>query len=247
MKVGVTTGRWRERAHPYAEAAEAVGLEPCVLSSADYVRDETTVAQVEAIARHCLAGLDGLLMSGGGDVDPALLGIEYHHTIDFVDDARDRFERALFLEAWRSRLPVFGICRGMQVMNWALGGTLIPDIDCFVEPRGHAKGHRAEHPDEPRHVIRHQMTITPGSELSRILGAGPVGVNSIHHQALDRLAPEFVVSGIAPEDGVIEAVEVPQRPVFAVQFHPEEMWRHHPHMLELFRHFARLVSAQPAR
>jgi putative glutamine amidotransferase len=159
-------------------------------------------------------GLDGILLSGGGDVGPPTYGAPASPECGGIDPERDAFEIALALSAIEAGIPVLGICRGCQVLNVALGGTLhqhLPDItglDHLVP--------------EPRHAPAHGVDVATGSELHWIVGTSALEVNSIHHQAIDVVAPGLQVVGRAP-DGVVEAVEMRGRPVLAVQWHPESL------------------------
>jgi len=168
-------------------------------------------------AEEFLHPLDGLLLPGGGDVDPALFGEERHPDLGTVVRDLDDFEIALTLLALERGMPVLGICRGAQVLNVALGGTLIQHIPGQVAG---ALKHSGNPPAEPVHAIE----VPAASLLARILGTGRHMVNSTHHQAVKDLAPGLRISATCPDDGVIEAVEDPDaRFLLGVQFHPEEM------------------------
>jgi putative glutamine amidotransferase len=167
---------------------------------------------------------DGLLLTGGEDVDPMLYGASSRHPTVKVDRARDDYELALTRGALDRKLPILAICRGIQVLNVAAGGTLVQDLPT---ERPGALAHRAgDAPDS----VAHDVLVTPDSELARLLdgtldGAGRAGVNSRHHQAIDRLAPGLRVAALAP-DGVVEAVEKPGGAFcLGVQWHPENFWR----------------------
>ena len=184
------------------------------------------------------ARLDGLLLSGGGDVEPWQYGQRPHEKLGPTDPLRDRVEMALARWAHEANKPTLAICRGIQVLNVALGGTLYQDIASLV-PGALAHPHQ---PGNPRHFLAHQVSVEQGTLLSRILDQPEqaMAVNSMHHQAVDRVAPGFVVSARAT-DGVIEAIEHPgQRLSLGVQWHPEEMAAHYPLMGRLF---AALVSS----
>jgi putative glutamine amidotransferase len=153
-----------------------------------------------------LDGVDGLCLAGGADVDPALYGEARRPETEAPDTDRDRLESALLRDALDRDLPVLAICRGLQLLNAALGGTLHQHI----EGHNHRKLRDA-----------HEIHIAPGSRLERILGTQTYVVNSRHHQAAGRIAPGLLLLATAP-DGVVEALEVPgKRFALAVQWHPE--------------------------
>jgi len=171
-------------------------------------RDALGLAGIQAVEGVAtVAGLDGLLLAGGTDVDPALYGAPRHPETAEPDRDRDRHETALLREALERDLPVLAICRGLQLLNVAQGGTLVQ----------HIEGHKY-----PRQQEVHPVRIAPGSRLKSILEAGELVVNSRHHQSVDRVASGLVVVARAP-DNVVEALELPgKRFVLAVQWHPEE-------------------------
>ena len=185
LPFGVSTPEPKRQ--PYRSALIAVGIEP--------VEDPAS-----------LDGVDGLCLAGGGDVDPALYGAARRPETEEADLDRDRLESALLRDALDRDLPVLAICRGLQLLNAVLGGTL----EQHIEGHNHRKLRDA-----------HEIRIAPGSRLERILGTRDYVVNSRHHQAAANLAPGLVLSATAP-DGVVEALEVPgKRFVLAVQWHPE--------------------------
>jgi putative glutamine amidotransferase len=163
--------------------------------------------------------LDGLVLSGGVDVDPALYGQAPHPKLGRVNRRRDDFELALTREALRRDLPILAICRGHQVLNVATGGTLLQDIPSLV-PGG------IEHAGQgPRFRRSHRVDLADSSRLRAILGEGTVSVNSIHHQAVERPGGGLVVSARCREDGIVEGLEMPgRRFVLGVQWHPESFW-----------------------
>ena len=181
----------------------------------------------DVIADRMIEGLDGLVIAGGRDVDPAAYGHDPHPSTDEPARDRDDWEFALMRAALRRRTPVLGICRGAQVLNVALGGTLIQHLPDVVGHTRHQQG---------KGVFSTSVVDTvSGSRLAGLIGES-VQVRCYHHQAIDRLADGLVVSA-ADGDGVIEAVEMPGRDfVVAVQWHPEET-------LEDVRIFAGLVEA----
>jgi putative glutamine amidotransferase len=174
-----------------------------------------------------LAGIGGLLLTGGGDVDPARYGATPHEKLEEVDPARDEFEMALIAAARSRDLPIFAICRGVQVLNVAAGGTLVQDIPSEVTG---ALNHSLVVPPHPPYELAHEVWVEKDSLLAKLLGERLVGsdtcdVNSRHHQAVKTVAPGYRVSATAP-DGVIEAIEDPAAGFcLGVQWHPENFWR----------------------
>jgi putative glutamine amidotransferase len=174
-----------------------------------------------------LAGVDGLLLTGGGDVEPARYGESPHERLEDVDPARDAFEIALIADARKRDLPIFAICRGVQVLNVAGGGTLVQDIPSQVPG---ALKHSLVVPPHPPYELAHEVWVEKDSLLAKLLGDRLIGadtceVNSRHHQAVKTVAPGFRVAATAP-DGVIEAIEDPgARFCIGVEWHPENFWR----------------------
>ncbi|MGE5141425.1 MAG: gamma-glutamyl-gamma-aminobutyrate hydrolase family protein [Rudaea sp.] len=177
--------------------------------------------------------LDGLLLAGGVDLDPASYGEEKAPYCEEVDAEKDATELALTRWALAADVPLLGICRGIQMLNVAAGGTLYQDIGHDV-----AGSLRHEHATgEPFNRIAHAVDLDPGSRLAGILGTAVLDVNSLHHQSVKHLAPGLKVVGRSP-DGIVEAVEgTSGRFVAAVQFHPEWMLEDDTRMLDLFRAF----------
>ena len=210
----------------YVNAVLAAGGIPIVLPPQD---DHTSPL---------LDRIHGLLLSGGADIDPAAYGESEPHSATYgVHPLRDRFEFALLREALARELPILCICRGIQVLNVALGGTLYQDI---ADQYGRQINHRQEELGIDAAEPGHQVAITPGSVLEEIVGRSALGVNSFHHQAIKTVAPELEVAGRA-EDGLVEAVALPGPSfVLGVQWHPELMCHRHPAHLALFE---RLVAA----
>lgn len=174
-----------------------------------------TPAHDEQAVRELLACCHGLLLTGGEDVDPVRYGAAPHPELGAVNEARDAMEIAAVRTALERRLPILGICRGMQLLNVALGGTLVQDL---ASERPSPLAHEQEAPtDRGWHVAR----VREGSKLRRIVGAGEIFTNSFHHQAIDRIADALEPSAWA-EDGVIEAAEGRSGGwLYAVQWHPE--------------------------
>ena len=190
----------------YVAAVAAAGMVPLV------------VAPLDAGFTEIIARVDGLVLTGGEDIAPARYGATRHERTGDWHDARDRMEIALLGAAREARIPVLAICRGLQLANVALGGTLVQDLPS-ERPSGTAHG-RAD----ARTTRVHEVGIVGGSRLSAAIGARTIAVNSSHHQAVDRVAPGLSVTGTAP-DGVVEGAEWTGDDwwMLGVQWHPEEL------------------------
>ena len=191
-----------------------------------------------------LARVDGLLLPGGGDVAPAAYGGNDHDpTVRDIDDLRDRAEFLLIRHALEQGKPLLAICRGLQVFNVALGGSLWEDI------HDHMPGAMVHDyfNQKQRDFLAHDVTIEPDSHLAHALENERVPVNSLHHQGIRRLASGLRAVAAAP-DGLIEAVEVPDHPfALGVQWHPENLIASVPPMRDLFRHFVEKAAASNGR
>lgn len=180
-------------------------------------------------AADLLAKLDGLLLTGGPDVEPGLYGEEPHETVTRVIPERDAFEIGLCREALGRDQPFLAICRGHQVLNVATGGTLIQDIPSQVA------GAFDHDPDRERWETAHEVRILPRTRLREILGTETIDVNSFHHQAVRELGQGLVVSATSTADEVIEGIEAPgRRLALGVQWHPEAFWDRPRHFQSLF-------------
>lgn len=211
---GTTNHTWLRFDYLHA-VSKAKGLPSIIASGFTNPLDEA-----EQLAGEILDGCDGLLLSGGTDVDPKIFGEIPHTALGRVDGPRDPFEITLAREAIRRDMPVLGICRGLQVLNVALGGTLVQDIPSDIP------GSVAHENGEDRLAIGHVVDIAPGSKLAQLLSATRVGVNSFHHQAAKSLGHGLVLSATSPEDGIVEGLEMPDlKFVVAVQWHPENFWK----------------------
>lgn len=183
---------------------------------------DSTMTPAEAIA-----GVDGLLLTGGGDVAPARYGEEPHPSLDHVDPVRDEFEIGLVAAARARNLPILAICRGLQVLNVACGGTLVQDIPTQITG---ALEHRLAVPPHESYALAHEVWLDKDTLLSQLMrerlsDADACDVNSRHHQAVKQVASGFDVSATAP-DGVVEAIVDPAaRFCLGVQWHPENFWR----------------------
>lgn len=181
--------------------------------------------------------LDGVLLPGGGDIRPSVYGQETHPATDNIIDARDRVELQVAKWAYEEDTPLFGICRGHQVMNVAFGGTLVQDIPSQI-------GVDVTHSiSTPRSTHAHTVRIDPDSHLAHILGGTEFEVNSIHHQSVEQLAPGARVTAFAPDE-VVEGLEVPDKTfILSVQWHPEDLYRDDPAMQRLFKAFVEAAGA----
>lgn len=181
------------------------------------------------------ADIDGLLLTGGGDIHPKFYNQECHPKVKFVDEARDKLELPLCQKAIETDLPVLGICRGIQMMSVAMRGSLYQDVPSqFTDP--------LEHPAGSDDDSYHEIAIKPDTLLNRIVGKQADKVNSSHHQSVDDIGEGFVVAAESA-DGVVEAIEIEdtsKRFVLGVQYHPERMLKTpelHEHRRKLFEAF----------
>jgi putative glutamine amidotransferase len=192
----------------YTDAVAGAGGVPVVIP---LVEDRAVLAAM-------LERLDGLVFPGGEDVPPATYGQEPHPTIKPMTREAYELHAALTELVMENRKPLLAICAGQQIVNVALGGTLIQDI---ASQTGTTVRH---HTFGPGHDPSHDVEVDPGSRLGAILGQRRARVNSAHHQAVDRLADRLVVTARCPDDGIIEAVELPDHPfLVCVQWHPERI------------------------
>jgi putative glutamine amidotransferase len=212
VSTSVTVGENPERAFvnaAYLRAIQAAGGVPLPMPP-----------QLDAPARkEILRHVHGVLLTGGGDVDPARFGEDPHPTTSLVSAARDSLEIDLTHWAVDTRVPLLAVCRGLQVLNVALGGSLYQDIPSEPgSPIDHSQSGKA------RHIPVHRVKVRDGSRLAEILGAVEVDVNSFHHQAIKRLGQRLADVAWAP-DSIIEGVELVDGGQFVVgvQWHPEEL------------------------
>lgn len=211
--IGVTTSLSKDEGihHmnlAYPGAVRAAGGLPVMIPA---TLDAADIARYAAL-------VDGLLLSGGDDLDPARYGAHQQWACGTISPLRDGFELALCREVLRLGKPILGICRGIQVLNVAMGGTLYQDLPSEA-PQSHA--HRQHQRPE---YASHSVAVTEGSLLHRVVGTEMLAVNSLHHQAVRDVADGLIVTAVAP-DGVIEAVEHTRLPFcLGVQWHPERLW-----------------------
>ena len=233
--IGVTTMRRKSQyglqlaslAEAYVEALSQAGACPVLIPN-----------QMPAQALDdLLARLDGVLFTGGGDIAAEYYHAETHPKINDVESARDQLEIRILERVVLDGKPFMGICRGLQLINVGLGGSLHADI---AEQLPGADKHDY-YPDWDRDFLSHSVSVQPDSRLAAILGNNSTSVNSLHHQGIRDLAPDLVATAHAP-DGIIEAVELPQHPFgLAVQWHPEWLTTH-DQMRRLFAAFAEAAS-----
>ena len=225
---GLPPGRvdgWRSGAaavpSPYLECLRLAGARPLLLSAPE-----------KGTAEESLQPFDGLVLIGGGDVDPSRYGQAQHPDVYDVEAERDALEIDLLLEADRRGMPVLGICRGLQVVNVAFGGTLhqhLPDVPALDRHRAPPKG------------LMHEVKVDESSRLHAACGQSAMEASSWHHQGIDRLG-EGLVAVAWSGDGLVEAIERTEGWVVAVQWHPEETAATDPAQQALFEAFARQAS-----
>jgi len=231
--IGITCGTSDENTNDsrilndYIFAIENAGGTPIVLP----------LVQKESSFLEYINIIDGLLLSGGVDLDPSYFGEEPHPALGRVDVARDKIEIFLSAKALSADIPIFGICRGIQTLNVSAGGTLYQDISSQFS---NAIKHRQSAPGSHG---THSIEVRIGSKLLDIMGLSDIMVNTFHHQAVKDVAPDFVISATA-RDGVIEAIEsIKNSYAIGVQFHPERMWENSPPMFALFKSFVDAAKA----
>lgn len=241
-KIGISANRKEGTsciAEPYFQSVVMAGGAPVLIP---VITDIHTLSSI-------VEELDGLIFSGGGDINPEYLGEAPIPELGDTDACRDEYDFLLLKLAFDRQVPVFGICRGHQLINVAFGGTLYQDIHAQ-----HSKEALPHSQEEARDVATHTVTLAPYlsklqaalhfSEASSHRLSSSIAVNSIHHQAVKDPAPEFVATATAP-DGVNEAMEHPEYPIFSVQWHPEPMavsgnetmlnlFRYHVHQAEVY-------------
>lgn len=226
--IGITTSM-EKGDHPqvytlprlYTDAVENVGGIPLILP----ITEDTSII-AEMVER-----VDGIIISGGVDVDPQLFGEQPLPKLGRIDPQRDFFELQLAQLALQEDKPLLGICRGCQVLNVAAKGTVIQDIASHYGSENVLKHSQSA----PRWYLSHAIEILKESKLAQIFGCTTIQVNSYHHQAVKDPAPGFLASAQA-KDGVIEAIEgLKNRYAIGVQWHPELLWQRHPEFVNLFK------------
>jgi putative glutamine amidotransferase len=230
-----TGNLWSGIGSTYLRAIEAAGGIPLLIHLSS---DQTVLERLYALC-------DGIVFAGGGDVDPQHYGQEAHPKLGDIEALRDAVELHLARNAVQIGLPIFGICRGAQLLNVAMGGTLYQDIGAQLPD---ALEHRESALLNKRTHLAHPLRLRDDSWLAQQLDTTELAVNTIHHQALQTIAPGLRVTGYAP-DGVVEAIEG-TGPHFlaAVQCHPEELWHTaDPRWARVFRGFVTEVERRRVR
>lgn len=215
----------------YVNAVRAAGGVPLILPSGE--------TDLQAI----LDTVDGLIFSGGSDFDPALYGdTEVHETTYGIDPERDSYELALLKLANAQDKPFLGICRGIQAMNVALGGTLIQDVPTAI---GSEIEHRQQALGKSITEVGHDVAVAEGSILANIVESTAIAVNSFHHQSIASVAPAAEIIATSG-DGVVEAIVVPDRHfALGVQWHPEMLALLREEHLAIFRAFVESCQTAP--
>jgi putative glutamine amidotransferase len=207
---------------------------PKYVRSVEKAGGEVELLYPDSYSPEILDRIDGLLLTGGGDIDAAEFAEENHPKNHTINSKRDTMELTLTREALNRDIPVFGICRGLQVMNVAMGGNLYQDIP--------------DHDDEKnsRQNVAHDVTIVEGTRLHQIIGKTHIGVNSFHHQAAKNLGKGLIATAKS-HDGIVEGIENPDAPYFlGVQWHPEEFVDQDTDFHELFDSFINAARERQA-
>lgn len=247
--VGLAVGADPMKGAAYAGALYMCGLRVKLIDASRWPGPQPTAPSPVMAALAALNGLDGILFTGGGDLDPALQGLpEGDPTIMGVLPNRDQFEVEACRQAIDGGLPVMGICRGMQLINFTQGGTLYQDVDRDFAPVETPKGHRQIDRGLAKSEVGHDIEIAPGSRVAEMFGTTRLGVNSDHHQAVKALGKDLQVTARA-DDGTVEAVEStrPDHFVVGLQFHPELMYARDATFMAPFAAFADAVRAHADR
>ncbi len=216
--------------HDYISAIETAGGIPVLLP---------VVKSAEAIRRQ-IESVDAVVLPGGYDPNPLLYGENPGPTMGFIFPEVDEHQLAAIHIADATGKPMLGICRGLQILNVAFGGTLHQDVslapDSYVQ---HSQKSR-------RHSPGHEVSLMDASFLAEVFGQSLIVTNSFHHLAVKAVAPDFIVSAMA-RDGIVEGIERHRgTPVVAVQWHPEMMFEKHPSMLGIFKGFLRIIAGEDA-
>lgn len=233
--IGLATGLNKEETYlqvnnGYMRALENAGALPVVLPlTSDQEMLEAMIEQ-----------MDGILVTGGGDIDPAAYGELTSNACGPVETLRDAMEIPLIILALQKDKPILGICRGFQSMNVALGGTLYQDL-----PTDRPQSKLTHRQKQPERFPAHTVDVEEYSLLAEIAGTPFLHVNSLHHQGVKELAPLLRRCAVAP-DGLIESFEYPEHPFFlGVQWHPERMWQNDNNSMKIFKAFVEACRIRP--
>ncbi len=212
----------------YADRIARAGGAPLIVSHA---KDKKVLNRYIELA-------DGVILSGGGDPNPVKFGLEPHSKIRRIEEGRDEFEKKFVKRAVNKNIPVLGICKGLQILNLVLGGSIIQDI-------GSQKNEAIKHIQKaPRHTVTHTIKPEPGKETlyEEILGAQErFKVNSFHHQAVEEMGAELKVLARSA-DGIVEMAAGRKGSLLGVQWHPEALPEEHPAGARIFTYFLKQIS-----
>lgn len=226
----------RYKDEKYMEAAKAVGLE------GEFIRPGMPMTSIkEKISR-----TNGIVLCGGGDIDPEFYAPDepFHAKNDDIDRERDLIEKESIIDALRIEIPVFGICRGFQIINTTFGGSLYQHIPDQFKPEGDSINHQQADLEIPPDETSHEVKIKKDSFAYSIFKKETISVNSTHHQGAAKIAPGLIVSGRST-DGLPEIIEMPGKKFFfAVQFHPERLYEKSREMRDLFARFAEEIKSR---
>ncbi len=229
MNIALTRITGSERYHNYVRWLTAANPEVVCIDLWSLPDTETALAQ--------LATCSGVVITGGPDIDPARYNKESERERCFMDERRDAIEFPILQRALEMKMPVLGVCRGAQVINVHLGGSMIVDIPTDLQT---TTEHSSTMIDGEHHDAYHSVVVEPGSLLKKITGQLEGAINSAHHQAVDRLAETLKISARSATDNIVEAIECDdptQGFLLGVQWHPERMDFASPFSLTLAQHF----------
>ncbi|MBI3990047.1 MAG: gamma-glutamyl-gamma-aminobutyrate hydrolase family protein [candidate division NC10 bacterium] len=230
--------RWEYVPEPYSRATAQAGGLPLILPTIHVGAAFKPAPTLDEL----LDAVDGLLFTGGEDIHPSFYGEPIEERCGRIDQDRDHFELELAQAALDRQIPIVGICRGIQLLNVVLGGSLYQDLS--YRP-GTLPYHHSSR--EKRYTLIHKVNLQPESHLAKVFGRSAFDVTSTHHQLLKDVAPPLKAVAFS-DDGVVEGVEAENYPfLLAVQWHPERMIRKHPEQLALFQALIQAASSRRER